>query len=513
MLKQLSGMDTMFLYAESHRAPLELGCLQVYDPSTAPSGKVRFKEILATFQERLDRCDVFRQKLVEVPLSLDHPYWVLDEEFDLEYHVRHISLPKPGDWPQLMAQIARLQARQLDHSRPLWMAHIIEGLDNVPGVAPGSFAMYLKIHHSAIDGATGQSVQAALHDAEPQQVDASDYRPTEGSQGDSDPGSWNLLLRTPLNTAIKSSKLGFGIVRAIPGAVKAAIAARKADRDPVPSTVFNEGRVSPNRVIGGCFFPLDDFKRIRATREGVTVNDVALAVVGGALRYYLDAKDALPGVSLLAGCPINVGTEEDAESGRGNLLSMMTPPLHTEIEDPMDRLVAIHDGTEEAKAWVETLGSDTLTQIPMNLPAPFAKSLFPLFQQVALRAESVPYNTMITNVAGIQRPVYLAGAEMVRILATGPVIDRSGLFHTAFSYNGTVSIGFTACREMLLDPEFYTECIEASYADLKRAALGDKPAATKKKAGKRKKAAKKVSRDTRRKVASKTNGKTTGLNP
>ena len=125
MLKQLSGMDSMFLYAETHRAPLEVGCLQIYDPSTASKGAVRFKELLALFQDRLDRWPLFRQKLVEVPLSLDHPYWADDDDFDLEYHVRHISLPKPGDWQQLTAQVARLQARQLDHSKPLWMAHVI----------------------------------------------------------------------------------------------------------------------------------------------------------------------------------------------------------------------------------------------------------------------------------------------------------------------------------------------------------------------------------------------------
>ena len=180
MPKQLSGMDSLFLYTENHRAPLEVGCLQIYDPSTSPKGEVRFKEILATFQGRLDRWDLFRQRLVEVPLSLDYPYWVDDDDFDLEYHVRHISLPKPGDWDQLMAQIGRLQARQLDHSKPLWMAHIIEGLDNVPGVPPGCFAMFTKFHHAAIDGVTGQSAQAAVHDTEPLQADASDYQPSAG---------------------------------------------------------------------------------------------------------------------------------------------------------------------------------------------------------------------------------------------------------------------------------------------------------------------------------------------
>lgn len=476
MLKQLSGMDSMFLYAETHRAPLEVGCLQIYDPATAPKGEVRFKELLATFQQRLERCPILTKKLELVPLSLDHPYWVDDDDFDLEYHVRHLSLPQPGDWQQLMAQVARLQARKLDHSKPLWMAHIIEGLDNVEGLPPGCFAMFLKMHHSTVDGVTGQSVQAALHDLEPTQADASTYKPARPSGDDAPPGSINLLARAPLNTAIKSTKLGFGLMRALPGLVRLGMSSGAGKPD-VPMTVLNEGRVTPNRVIDGCFFDLEDFKAIRAEYPAVKINDVLLAVIGGALRYYLDARDGLPAESLVAGCPINVGSEADAEAGRGNLLSLMTPLLHTEIEDPVERMLAIHDSTDEAKAVVEKVGSRTLTEIPMNLPAPVARNLYPLLAGIALRTESLPYNTMVTNVVVRYAPLYLAGARLVRVLATGPAIDQSGVFHAAFSFDGVVSIGFTACRGMLPDPAFYAECIEASFKDLRKAALGDRAAA------------------------------------
>ena len=490
MVKQLSGMDSMFLYSETYRAPLELGSLNIYDPSTAPKGKVRFKEILATFASRLDRCDVFRQKLFELPLSLDHPYWVEDDDFDLEYHVRHISLPKPGEWRQLMAQVARLQARPLDHSKPLWMAHIIEGLDNVPGIPPGCFAMYLKIHHAAIDGVTGKEVQSALHDFEPIQADASWYEPTApgASESGRDSEMWNLLARTPVNTALKTIRLANGLTRAAPGLIKAGLAARKKQKVEIPRVKFNEGRVSPNRVVDGCFFDLAEMKRIRAAVAGTTINDLALAVVGGGLRIYLEARDALPEQSLIAACPINVGTEEDADRGRGNLLSLMTPPLHTEIEDPIERMRAIHEGTQDAKALLETMGSKAMTQVPMNLPAPLARSLFPLLAELAVRTETLPYNTMISNVAGIQKPLYLAGAEMLRVMGMGPVIDQAGVFHVAFSYNGRMSIAFTACREMLPDPDFYAECLRASYEDIRDAALGApsaRPARKKSKAKKK----------------------------
>jgi WS/DGAT/MGAT family acyltransferase len=494
MLTQLSGMDSMFLYAESHRAPLEVGCIQIYDPSTAPQGAVRFKEILAMFQDRLDRWPLFRQKLVEVPLSLDHPYWGNDDNFDLEYHVRHISLPQPGDWAQLMAQAARLQARQLDHSKPLWMAHVIEGLDKVEGLPPGCFAIFLKMHHSTVDGVTGQGVQAAMHDLEPHQVDASSYKPSAGPPPGKDPGMVNVLARAPLNAAIKSTKLGFGLLRALPGMVSLGLSRDSAGRPHVPMTPLNDGRVTPNRVVDGRFFTLEDFKRIRAQYEGVKINDVVLAVIGGALRYYLDARDELPTATLIAGCPINVGTEADAEQGRGNLLSLMTPQLHTEIEDPVERLLAIHQSTIEAKSVVEKLGNRTMTEVPMNLPAPIARNLYPLLAGIALRTETLPYNTMVTNVAVRHAPLYLAGARLIRVLATGPVIDQSGVFHACFSFDGEVSIGFTACREMLPDPAFYAECIEASFEDLRQAAIGSrvKKKRTKKAASKQAAARKKA---------------------
>jgi WS/DGAT/MGAT family acyltransferase len=508
MLKQLSGMDSMFLYAESHRAPLEVGALQIYDPSTAPDGLVRFKELLATFQNALDRCVMLRQRLVEVPFALDHPYWVDDESFDLEYHVRHISLPRPGDWPQLMAQIARLQARQLDHSKPLWIAHVIEGL-NIQGLPPGCFAMFMKMHHSAIDGVTGQNVQAALHDLEPRQADASKYTPSIGLGEKADPGALSLLARTPLNTALKSTRLGFGIVRALPGLLRARLFSGDAMSPEVPMTPINNGRVSPNRVIDGCFFDLDDFKAIRATQAGVKVNDVALAVIGGALRYYLEAKDELPEASLVAGCPINVGTRADAEAGRGNLLSLMTPQLHTDVENPVERLRAVHQSTVTAKKLVQTMGARTLTEIPMNMPAPIARNIYPLLSTLALRAEMLPFNTMITNVIVQPPELYLAGARLVRVLATGPVIDQSGLFHTVFSFDGEISVGFTACRKMLPDPGFYIDCLEQSFDDLRNDSLGAS-AGTRRRKHRPKQTAKKATRKPAKKVGKKGAKKTAG---
>src|SRR5437773_7076733 len=161
-MQQLSGLDASFLYFETPNAPMHVGGILVYDQSTAPGGRVTFKGILANFERRLHLVRCFRQRLAYVPFNLDHPYWIEDPDFDLEFHVRHIAPPQPGDWRQLCIQAARLHSRPLDMTRPLWEVTVIEGLDNVDGVAPGSFAVVHKIHHAAIDGVTMLEITSAV---------------------------------------------------------------------------------------------------------------------------------------------------------------------------------------------------------------------------------------------------------------------------------------------------------------------------------------------------------------
>lgn len=500
MLKQLSGLDSMFLYSENSRMPLEVSSLHIYDPSTAPNGLVRFKEVLATIDNRLDQAGIFHRKILELPFSIDYPYWVDDENFDIEYHVRHIALPKPGDWRQLMIQISRLQSRELDKSRPLWEAYIIEGLDNIKGLPKGSFALYMKMHHATIDGVSGAALQAAIHDLEPIQASAADYVPGKRSYSDAAPGTATLLARSAINNIQKSAKLALGIGNAIPRLIKAKLANHDEQSRDVPATIFNRSRVTANRVIDGRRFQLDELRDIAASVEGAKINDVALAVVSGAMRKYLEAKGDLPEETLVAGCPINIRSEHSAESD--NMVSMMQTPLCTDVADAKGRLQAIVRGSRNAKAFTEILGADTLAMIPMNMPAFIASSLLPPLVNLGARMDSVPFNTLVSNVAGFQKPLYFCGAKMVSMYGMGPVVDRVGLFHAIFSYNGAITFTFTACRDMLPDPDFYAECIQASFDELRRAtrkkaarkASTRVNTAAKKKAPGKKTAAKKVSK-------------------
>src|SRR5215213_10296316 len=169
-MQQLSPADASMITMETHNAPNHFAALMIYDQASAPGGRVTFKGILAEVESRLHLARGFRQKLVRVPLDLDNPYWVENSALDLEYHVRHIALPMPGDWRQFCIQAARLHARALDLSRPPWELYVVEGLDHVEGVAQGSFALVLKMHHAAVDGVSGAEMITALHGLAPNAV-------------------------------------------------------------------------------------------------------------------------------------------------------------------------------------------------------------------------------------------------------------------------------------------------------------------------------------------------------
>ena len=167
-MEQLQGMDSGFIALEQRNAPMHIGSILIYDPATAPDGFVRFKDLLRFYESRMPLSKTMRQRLAKVPFNIDYPYWIEDPDFDLEYHVRHIALPKPGDWRQLCIQAERLFARPLDLRRPPWEFTIVEGLDNVDGVPKGSYAVVTKVHHAAIDGMSGIDLMQAMHTMMPE---------------------------------------------------------------------------------------------------------------------------------------------------------------------------------------------------------------------------------------------------------------------------------------------------------------------------------------------------------
>ena len=301
------------LYADHASASANVTLIHIYDPSTAPGGRVRFKSILAHIEGRLHRSPVFRRKLLRVPLELDYPYWIEDEHFDLEYHVRHIALPAPGDWRQFCIQASRIHARPLDLSRPLWEIHVIEGLDGLLGLPRGSFALLTKIHHAAIDLEDGPELTMVLHDTTPEPPPP---EPPEPWFPESPPGAFGLLRRSIVRNVAWPFRLARPLAtlaaRLIP--IAASVVSDALLRpESMPITRFN-AVVSPHRVFETRRFPLADFRRIRRLVRGATVSEAVLAVCAGGLRRYLAHTGELPEASLSAIAPV---TLRDVADGGG----------------------------------------------------------------------------------------------------------------------------------------------------------------------------------------------------
>ncbi|MEM9225996.1 MAG: wax ester/triacylglycerol synthase domain-containing protein, partial [Pseudomonadota bacterium] len=218
-MEQLQGMDMSFLSMERPHTPMHIGSVMIYDPSTAPGGFVRFKDILRFIDDRKHLSKTMRQKLVKVPLSIDYPYWMKDPDFDLEYHVRHIALPKPGDWRQLCIQAARIFARPLDLARPPWEMTVVEGLDAIEGVPKGSYAIVSKMHHAAIDGISGVDVMAATHTPFPSVAPPNE---PDNWNPDKDPNKVRLFAKGYVRAWVNPVRQVGVVGRSVPGIYRAA---------------------------------------------------------------------------------------------------------------------------------------------------------------------------------------------------------------------------------------------------------------------------------------------------
>jgi diacylglycerol O-acyltransferase len=465
-MQQLSAQDASFVYMENPHAPMHIGGIQIYDPSTVHGGKQRFKDILGFVEERLHLARTFRQKLVPVPFNLDHPWWIEDKNFDLEYHIRHNRLPEPGDWRQLCIQAARLHARPLDLTKPLWEFTVIEGLGAIAGLPPESYAIVSKVHHAAIDGVSGVDLTEALHDLEPypEQL-APSMRPWTGEV---DPNPFELLLRAQFKALTQPLRFAELLARSVPAATRSGASFARQRFEAPPRTRFNRP-VSAHRVVEGRQFPLADVRAIKSRVEGATVNDAILTIVGGALRRYLDAKHELPDTSMVAMAPVSVRASGEKNT-LGNQVSAMMLTLGTDVADPLERLAQVRAASAASKELSNAVGARLLTDYSQFVPSSTAAIAARLYVQLGLANQmNLPFNCVVTNVPGPQVPLYSAGARLVTQYGLGPVYDGMGLIFPVFSYSGHISVSVNACREMMPDPEFFADCLQSAFDDLRSA--------------------------------------------
>jgi WS/DGAT/MGAT family acyltransferase len=468
-MEQLSGADNVSLLGERGNVYNHVGVLMIYDTTTAPGGSVRYKDILQHFEDRLYLNPVFRRHLEITPLGLDRPYLVADSLIDVEYHIRHIALPEPGDWRQLMIQVARLHSRPLDRTRPLWEVYVIEGLDNIPNLPKGAFAIFLKIHHAVVDGMAAVHLLTQLHTLTPEPVDTLNIRST--IDADYSPSNYELLSRTVSNGVERISKLarfGFNGTARLLAAGKEQLA-RLNELDSLslgsltggllpakaPHTRFSE-KVSRNRVVEGFGMPLSRIRRIREKVPGSSLNDIFICVASGAVRKYLEAKGELPEQSLMSLMPISLRT--DASAG-GNDVSGVQVKICSDIADPIERLKSVHHQTRASKTQAEKMGLDMLKNLLEVMPAMLVDSL--------IRRLILPtINIATSNVRGPDKPLYLAGAKAMCMYPVSIPADGAGLNFTGVSYNGVMWVSMVSCRKMLPDPALMLACMTEAWSEL-----------------------------------------------
>jgi WS/DGAT/MGAT family acyltransferase len=472
-MRQITGGDAFFLYTDKQSRHQHISMLYIYDQSTVKGGPLRFKTILDNVEKRLGASPVFRQRLVEVPLNMDYPYWINDPDFDLEFHVRHIALPQPGDWRQLCIQVSRLHSRPLDMSRPVWEMYVIEGLDNVEFLPRGAFAIMTKVHHVAIDGVSAAELTMGIHDMEP-------YPEGEKRQvrwrPEPEPRPAELLARAGINNARRSLRTGTTLARKLGQAVRSQTSPHADDKpehaEAAPVTRFNQ-KISPHRVWDAARFPLDDFKAIKAAVPGATINDVVLTVCGGAMLRYLDSKHETPDRSLTAMVPVSVRSE-DERGAAGNKVHLARASLKSLERDPLKRLALVYEEMQKVKR-INAVSARDLVEMQEDLPAP---TLVLAGKAVAAsagpgKAYRASHNMVVTNVPGPQQPLYFCGAKLVMFTGMAVISDNLGMSHAVTSYDGTLVIAPLSDRQILPDPAFYRECLKEAFDELRRAAAAD----------------------------------------
>jgi WS/DGAT/MGAT family acyltransferase len=466
-MQQLSAQDAQFLYMESEDNLIHVTAVYIYDPSTAPNGKVRFKDIIQHVESRLDASPIFTRRLVHVPFALDYPYWAEDENFDIEFHIRHGRLPDPGDWRQFCIHMARYHSRPMSMRRPPWEMYVVEGLDNVKGFPPGCYAIATKIHHAAVDGASATKFFGALSDIDASGTPAFQAEAIEQAPRPSLP---QMLARAVVNNATSPVRMFDTVLRNAPTLYQAFQNKFHPDDDGagVPNTRFNVP-VSAHKMFDATVFDLADFKTIRQAVDGATVNDVVLAVASGGLRRYLQHHGELPDRSLVAWVPINARPRKDTDPGNGgNRITAMTTRIYTDIEDPLARLREITRTTRRSKEAKSGLSARLMTDLTQHVPA--ATQL--LAGRLVLRAGMAPKvcNLFISNVPGPQTPLYMNGAKILHYYGMAPLANGMGLFIATPSYNGQISFSITSTREILTDIDFFMDCLRDAQDDLLQSA-------------------------------------------
>ncbi len=463
MVDRLTSLDASFLYLEEPDTPMHVGGVLVLE---SPRGGLDHEDLIDLVRSRLPLVPRYRQKVVEVPGHLANPAWVDDPDFDVTYHVRRSALPRPGTEEQLLDLVARLTARPLDHSRPLWEMYLVEGL------ADDRIAIVTKTHPALVDGLGAIDIGQVILDDAP--VPADRPAPVDDWDPRRPPGPvalvWEAVeeyVQRP-TAVLETARTAAGDVRATAGrflgtAGTVLQALARTTVRPAPASPLN-GSIGRQRRVAVARADLDDLKAVRKELGG-TVNDVLLATVTGALREWLMSRGepVIGSTSIRALVPVSVrGDSGDDEDASANRVSSFLLDLPVGESNPRVRLARIGYGMRGASQSGQSVGADTLVAISGFAPP----TLHALGARAASGLSRRMFNLVVTNVPGPQVPLYAAGARMLEVFPVVPLARGQGLAIGLTSYDGTVYFGLNADRDSVRDVDVLADLIEQEVAQL-----------------------------------------------
>jgi diacylglycerol O-acyltransferase len=466
-MQRLSGLDASFLYLETSAQLLHVCGVILLDPETIPGG-YSFEEFRDELERRIDGAPMFQRKLKQVPLGIDHPVWVNDDDFDIDRHVHRMALPSPGGDGELADLCGHIAGIPLDRSRPLWEFFVIEGLES------GKVAVFTKMHHSTVDGVSGANAISYLCSLEP---DAPPLESAPENQESRNPSDTELFARgvvTNLAKPMQAAKLVAPTAGVLTRTLtRARSGTAMAAPLTAPRTSFN-GTITGHRTIAIADISLEKIKEIKRAVEGATVNDVVITVCGGALRRYLEERDELPTNSLVASVPVSV-RGKSKKTGGSNQVSTIFSRLGTDIEDPLERLSLVSEGNTNAKDHHKAIPAETLQDwAEFAAPRTFGLAVRMVSSLKLADAGPVIHNLVISNVPGPPVPLFFMGAKIEGLYPLGPIFHGAGLNITMMSSESKMHVGVIGCRELVPRPwkltEKFPEELDALYATVQKAA-------------------------------------------
>jgi len=460
--RRLSFHDALFLHWEHSDQPMHVGECMVYD------GRFSREEIVQLLAARLHLLPRYRQRIVPVPLSLSYPTWEDDPQFALDRHVDELTLPTPGNDLVLSHAGGKLFSERLDRRHPLWKLTLVKGHSS------GNSILVLRLHHAMVDGVSAVALVDVLHSLDP----AGSGTPREAEPWE--PRSLPSTPRVVADAVTERLRSGVGAVRGAGGLLRPADAVREVREAaallrtvwrglplflrPPRQAPFNRS-ISAERQFAWLELPFRDVRAVRRSLGG-TVNDMVLTVLAGALGRYMRRHDeSIDGLQLRAMVPVSM-RRPGHQGPMGNAVSMVVVPLHVGVQDPIERLRLEREAMDRAKAEEQAVGIYRMIQLSRRVPPP----VHALALRLAPTSARMPFNIVSTNVPGPQRPMYLAGRELLHWYPLGVPWTNLGLFLCTLSYNKTLTLGLVADPTIVPDLWDVVEDLRAAYQELRVAA-------------------------------------------